>query len=233
VYGSGVSAMVLPFLAPDPVGQFIIVGGTLLALLTFYDYLRRRGAPLEAALMFGVLAAGVFLGNRFNVDWMFALGAVLLLTMPYLLVRLLQNFRPVPLLVRRLIVVGMVTCFVVAVAITPRLRQPAWPVQLAVLAVIAYFTAGEVYAAVAFVRGALERPGVNRIRLTLAAAGTALLGASAVLDGIRIATEGHKVLSPTWQLILWPSVGLAGLSYYLAFAPLLARGRRSARRRPH
>lgn len=218
-------AMLRPFSSFDLAAQIVIIGGTLLAFLALKDYITRRQAPWEAAAMFGVIAAGVLLTNLASgpasrtAGWLFILGAVIILTKPYLLVRLLNSIRPVPRRVSRLILAGLMIVWGITIAVSPPPIPPPPAVQVAILAVMAYVVAVESYAVVEFIRGALESPGVNRRRLSLATAGSALFAVAIFVEGIRLAIYGPTYPGLIWEVLLAVSVAAAGLSYYLGFAP--------------
>jgi len=217
--------MLRPLSNFDPAALITVIGGAALALLALRDYINGRRAPWEAAAMFGVIAAGAFLAELASgsvsqpVGWLFILGAVIIFTKPYLLVRLLNTFRPVPRRVSLLILAGLLVVWAITKQVSPLPTHPSPAVQLAVLAVMAYLVAVESYAVVGFIRGALESPGVNRRRLSLATAGSILFATAIFVEGIRLAIYGNTDPTPIWEVPLAVLVAAAGLSYYLGFAP--------------
>jgi signal transduction histidine kinase len=214
-----------PFSKFDPAAWIVIVGGTLIALLALRDYVIRRSAPWEAAAMFGAIAGGALFAEYAGYakpatyGWLFSLGLVILLTKPYLLVRLLNTFRPVPRRVSRLIVGGLVVAWVTALVVGQPATTPAPPVRVAFLAGMVYVVAVESYAVVGFIRGASESPGIVRRRLTLATVGSILFAIAVVVDVIRLDIYGTTPPGSAWEVVLAVIIAAAGLSYYLGFAP--------------
>jgi signal transduction histidine kinase len=175
-----------------------------------------RRAHVDTALFFGVLALIV------AEQWLFALlgaqppplvGAlvgILLMALPYLMLRLLDDFADVPTWVKRAAEVGLALATVGLIAVPP----PLPPVV--VLAYVAYFVALQVYTSVAFLRVGRRSSGVTRRRLQTVAAGSALLGGVLVIAGLQVLAPG---LADIW-LVLSRLTGLAsGLAYFLGFAP--------------
>ena len=156
----------------------------IIALLTLLDFLRNRDWPrFDIALVFGDLAVLILLTTstrlfQLPAIWISTLGAFLLLIHPFLLLRLVRHFRPVPRLVVAIAWGGVALSFgVAAVAVV------ALPGLVAVLIVL-YFIVVEGYSAWSFLRGALTTAGVTRNRLGLAAIGGGLLALSVVLNSI-------------------------------------------------
>lgn len=217
--------MLRSFLDIDLAAQIAIVGGTLIALLALRDYVVRRRAPWEAAAMFGAIAAGVLFAEIASPPapqgywWLFSLGLVIILTEPYLLVRLLNTFRPVPRRVSRLIIGGMVVAWATAIVVGRPAMPPTAPVIVAILAGMAYVVAVESYALVGFARGAFASPGVNRRRLILASVGSALFALAILVGAIRLSIYGPRPPAFMWEVVLAVIIAAAGLSYYLGFSP--------------
>ena len=213
--------MPVPFSNYDPAAQIAVIGGALLALFALRDFVFRRRTTWEVAAIFAVISAGVFfiVGSGAKAApwrWFFLFGIVLLLSKPYLLVRLLNTFRPVPSRISRLVFAGLVVSWVIAFVEAP----PPQPAAIWVLGVTVYLAAVEVYANVGFIRGALESPGITRRRLSLAAAGSLLFALAVIVDGTRIAVaQGFTVPGPAWEVVLAITIAAAGVCYYLGFAP--------------
>jgi signal transduction histidine kinase len=175
-----------------------------------------RRAHVDTALFFGVLALIV------AEQWLIAVLAVdpppivgtaiggLLMALPYLMVRLLDDFSEVPTWVVRGAEVGLALAIVGLFLVPPPL--PTW----LVLAYVAYFVALMVYTSVGFLRVGRRSSGVTRRRLQTVAAGSALLGSVLVIAGFQVLAPG---LSEIWT-VLSRLTGLAsGLAYYLGFVP--------------
>jgi len=188
----------------------------LIAVLTLADLFRHRDrARIDIALMFGALAAIVLIQGlttvaRQQAPWLGQLGAILLLAQPYLLLRLVQHFRSVPRVVRRLAIGGMVVSWTILITF------PAPLPPLLALLIVAYFVSVEGYAAVAFARGARRSAGVNHYRLLLAATGSGLLAMVLLLAGINLAFPAGIGIATLLSRLL---ALLCMLSYYFGFVP--------------
>lgn len=186
----------------------------LIAVLALLDLIRYRDQTrLDIALMFVSVAliiiqltANPVPANR----WLSIPSSIAVAAQPYLLLRLVQHFHPVPRALRWLALIGMTASWAILLVIpAPR------PLPLTLIAV-AYFVYVEGYAAYAFVRGALTTRGVTRWRLGFAAAGSGLLA-------LVIAFVVTALLSPTLENIIALAsmflLLLILLSYYFGFAP--------------
>jgi signal transduction histidine kinase len=190
----------------------------LVAVLTLADLIRRRDRlRLDIALPFNALAIILLTGllEDANVidttpEWLDLLGLLGLLAQPYLLLRLVMHFRPVP----RTVAIGSLAGLLGSGAALIALAGDLTPAST--LAIAAYFVLVEGYAAAAFVRGAVGSSGVTRWRLRLAATGTGMLGLVILLVGVDVIVPlPTQVAEPVVQVL----AVLAGLSYYLGFAP--------------
>ena len=159
----------------------------LIAFLTFVDFLRHRDqARLDVMLMFGDLAAIVVIQLLTSAAggaprWTSLLSSFLLVAHPYLLLRLVQRFRPVPRWLQWFALGGLLISSLVLVAV------PAPLPALVTLLIIAYFIFLEAYDTVAFVRGAWTTSGVTHWRMALAACGSGLIAAIILVLGIVVA----------------------------------------------
>ena len=193
----------------------------LIAFLTFVDFLRHRDqARLDVMLMFGDLAAIVVIQLLTSAAggaprWTSLLSSFLLVAHPYLLLRLVQRFRPVPRWLQWFALIGLLISSLVLVAV------PAPLPALVTLLIIAYFIFLEAYDTVAFVRGAWTTSGVTHWRMALAACGTGLIAALILVLGIVVAFPATAaVVSQISQLISVSAI----LCYYFGFAtPLWLR----------
>ncbi|HEV8535587.1 MAG TPA: ATP-binding protein [Candidatus Limnocylindria bacterium] len=107
------------------------------------------------------------------------IAGVLVLAMPYFLLRLVSDFAHVPTVAKRAAEAGLVVAAATLIA-TQGTLAPA-----AVVALVAYFALVAAYCAIAFVRAARRSTGVTRRRMEAVAAGTLLLGAAIVVAGLR------------------------------------------------
>ncbi len=204
----------------NSVGDFLRllteVSFLLIAGLTMIDFLRHRDRTrLDIALMFGALVAIILIGwaarmTDTQARWVSLISALMLLAQPYLLLRLVQHFRPVRRAIRWSAFGGMLVSW----AMISTLSIPP-PMPLTLL-IVAYFVYAEGYAALAFVRGALATSGVTHWRLLLAAAGSGLLAAIIFLAGINAVLPLGTGITTLFSRLLGL---LAAVSYYLGFSP--------------
>jgi signal transduction histidine kinase len=150
----------------------------VIAGLTLANYIGRRDPiRLDIALMFGALAYIVIAQRLQDVPgisddlnrWLAISTQMALMAHPYLLLRLVLDFRPVPKTVWGVAFIGMILSWAILLALSPTLPQ------VVIVALVIYFFYIEMYSALAFVRGAMITTGVTRWRLTLAASGSGLL----------------------------------------------------------
>jgi signal transduction histidine kinase len=189
----------------------------LLAILVARQWLRWRDrVSLDILLVFGSLGLLLVVERSLRLahlepQWLRPLGITILLAHPFLLLRVINHFRPVSPTLRRIAAAGL------AVALVPTWVS-VWPFRSAPLVVCAfvYFTWLLVYVAWAFRSGARTTGGVTHWRMRHAALGAALL-ATVFLLAIVI------FLLPPGRILAAPLVPLAGLgaalNYYFAFAP--------------
>jgi signal transduction histidine kinase len=187
----------------------------LIAASTLVDLVRHRDRTrIDIALMFGALAAIVLIQGltkviRQQVPWLVLFGTILLLAQPYLLLRLVRHFRPVPRPIQFVALGGMIISWIILAAMPAPLPPP-----LALL-IVAYFVSVEGYAAVTFARGAWQTGGVSHHRLSLAAIGSSMLAIVLLLAGLNIVLPaGIGITAPLSQLLAL----LCMLSYYFGFA---------------
>lgn len=138
-----------------------------------------------------------------------ALSATIVMSFPYLLLRLVDDFAGVPARVQHLAAAGLVLSAISLFASpTPR------PVPLTLFYVL-YFLAVQIYAAAAIVKASRRSVGVTRRRLQTVAGGSVLLGLVLLVAGARALAPDASDL---WG-ILSRVFGLAsGMAYYLGFA---------------
>ncbi len=173
-------------------------------------------ANVDTALLFGAAAGSIALTWVRQVLGMppngvtNAVGAALGMALPYLLLRLLDDFVGVPSAVLRLAEVGLAATVIVLVAIEQPL--PGW---LTVL-IVAYFFGFELYAAVRFLSSARHSSGVTRRRLQAVAVGSGFLALAVLMVALLLLAPS---LAGLWTgLALVAELG-SGISYALGFAP--------------
>jgi signal transduction histidine kinase len=177
---------------------------------------RLTRARLDMVLFFGDAALIVLVTTVQNVlavsggTLVQDLEAFLLMALPYLLLRLLADFMPVP---RWLMLGAGVGLLLVAVGL---LMVPTPLPAVPTLLMVAYFVGLTLYASIAFWVGSRRSPGVTRRRLQAVALGSVFLGLDILVAGISAAAPDQAAL---WG-VLGPLFGMAsGLGYVLGFAP--------------
>lgn len=130
--------------------------------------------------------------------------------LPYILLRLVDDFRPQPTWVMLLAPLAFLSVAVVGVAMT----QP-WPVPVSLLLVTEVVAFGG-YSSVAFLREAGQAQGVTRRRMQAVALGSGLLALIILLAGVQLVVPA----TASWIGLASQTLGLATVvSYFLGFAP--------------
>jgi signal transduction histidine kinase len=190
----------------------------LIFLLVVVTVLRRRNrTSVDIALFFGAIAIAIVesrivttLGLQ-QLDLITDIVALLIIAMPYLLLRLVDDFSDVPLTVKRLAEGGLVLSAAAFLATEGTLPPPI------LLAIVLYFAALSAYCAVAFVRAARRSAGVTRRRLQAVAAGTVLLGLAILVAGFTPLVPPSLTGLPNGLI---QALALASaIAYFLGFAP--------------
>jgi len=176
----------------------------------------RDRVTFDIALVFGTLGLLIITERTvraagFEPWWLRPLGITVLLAHPFLLLRVVADFRPISRTIQRVAIVGLLISL-------GAVWIPARPFRAPVTGGLAfgYFIWLLAYVALAFRRGALAAGGVTHWRLLHAGWGALLLAivfAFAVVMGIVPATR--NVLGAFVPLT---AIG-AALNYYFAFAP--------------
>lgn len=203
----------------DAVSLVVVAVAACLAVITSVEFASKRRTPVEVPLLFAVSASGLYLLNQPQFPVLFKLGGVLFLSKPYLLLRIVREFRQVPARIQQLALGAMLISWLLVVAFAPGIEQPAPQQQGALLVVLLYVLALETYAAAAFIRGAMATRGVTHWRLVLASTGSLLFASAALVAGLRVALEGTTLPGVPWLVVLWPTASLSSVSYYLSFSP--------------
>ena len=177
---------------------------------------RRTRTAVDTALLFGALAWAVLqgpalqlLGVPSNPVATFVV-LVLVLALPYLMLRLLADFSDVPLLVRAATAGGLIAS-VVVVATSGAPLDP-----FVTLLVVVYFGAVALYVAFGFVQLARRSSGVTRRRIQAVASGMGLLGLAVLIDAVSalVPAASGAVSGATQILALF-----AAISWLLGFSP--------------
>ena len=189
---------------------------SIFALVAVTAYRRRDRTAIDTALFFGALAFAVLQGpvlqllgvppNAFTSD----LAVILVMALPYLMLRLLADFAGVPLLVRASTLGGLIAVVVVVVTSGPQL-DPA-----ATLFLIAYFAVVSLYGALGFVRLSRRSSGVTKRRTQAVASGMAALGLAVLVAAASVITPDLAgIVSGTTQALAL----FAAIAWILGFAP--------------
>lgn len=143
--------------------------------------------------------------------WITDLTLIGLMALPYLLLRLVDDFTRVRSTVKRLAEVGL------AATIVATLASSGAVAPAVVLAMVLYFAALSTYCAVQFARAARRSLGVTRRRFDAAALGTIFLGADLLFAGFVafLAEPESTIVNGLSQLCGFGSA----IAYYVAFAP--------------
>jgi signal transduction histidine kinase len=156
----------------------------LIFLLVAWTALRRPTATsIDIALFFGAISFAIVESRVVStlrlqqMEILTDIVALLIIAMPYLLLRLVDDFSNVPFLVKRLAEVGLVLAAVAFIA-----NEGTIPPSI-LLPVVIYFAALSLYCAVAFIRTARRSTGVTRRRMQAVATGTLLLGIAILVAG--------------------------------------------------
>lgn len=140
-----------------------------------------------------------------------ALTISLLLALPYVLVRLVNDFTTVPTWILRTAEVGLALCVASIVAFSPNM-----PLGVT-LPLVLYFFVINAYVAVAFLRAARRTSGVTRRRMQAVAFGSGFLGLTILLAGLRAVQPA--ALREAFTLVQQLTSLASGISYFIGFAP--------------
>jgi signal transduction histidine kinase len=175
-----------------------------------------RRVNVDIALFFGAAALIIAIGTAGMLGFVQAgpipnaINGTLLLSMGYLLARLVDDFAIVPAWLTR----GAAALLILFAVLLFALPPPR-PSGLDLLMVV-YLVALLAYAAAAFIRASRRSRGVTHRRMRAVAAGALLLMALFVLAGV----SPFLPLGPEARRMLADIVGLAsGIAFYLGFAP--------------
>src|SRR5947207_811178 len=176
-----------------------------------------RRATVDTALLFGVASllvaegwAAPLLHLRTN-PLLVATSSGLIMALPYLLVRLVDDFAHVP----RPVLYGALVGLGVAAAsffIVPPRAAPLWLTLLYVV----YFVGLTVYTGVAFARTALRSRGITRRRMLAVATGSFCLGLAILTAALHAALPAQKAW---WTALASLSALGSGVGYFVGFAP--------------
>jgi signal transduction histidine kinase len=202
--------------ATDLISLVVNTAFGLIALATLRDLARHPDrARLDIALLFGSLALAIVgpavlkvLGVQ--LPWFSTVTSLLLLAHPYLLLRVVDYFRPLSRRVRWSALAGLAASWLILLVSPGGSRSPL------LVIVILYFVLVEGYAAFAFISGARRASGGIRWRMTFAAAGSGWFALLILVVGLALVLPAASVIiTPLVQVLILLTV----VSYYLGFAP--------------
>lgn len=178
----------------------------------------RMRSDVDAALLFGAVALIVLetwfteaAGIKSQAVLTFIISS-LLMALPYLLLRLLDDFTGVPRRVMNASLGGLVLSVLILVV----WHDGKLPGVLTLL-LIAYFVALSVYDATGFIRASRHSSGITRRRMRSVALGTLALGLVIVVAGFQVALPS----STKWATgSISDALGLAcGIAFFVGFTP--------------
>lgn len=163
------------------------------------------------ALTFVILASRIATLSGTTPPWLTALEVAILMAMPYVLLRLVDDFTHVRSVLKRLAELGLAAGIIATYASVPTLPTAV------TLYVVAYFFIVSVSCAIAFIRTARRSKGVTRRRMEAISLGSILLGTDLLVAGLTplAPPEDRAVLQALGQVL---GLGSA-IAYYLGFAP--------------
>jgi len=143
--------------------------------------------------------------------WLTVANSALFMALPYLLIRLLNDFTTVPALIVRAAESGLL------IAIVGLVSGPAPIPGALLLFLLAYFCVSMLYVAAAFIRAGRTARGVTRRRMEAVAVGSVLLGLAILILGMipLLPVDARDTARLIEQLALLA----AGLAYFVGFAP--------------
>lgn len=170
---------------------------------------------VNVTLLFGATTIAIVLGlfqpflTFIPSSILTGVSTTLIMALPYLFLRLVDDFAGLPRLVMRGAEVGLVLA-TLAAFLAP-LPYPLWIVGLDVL----YFVALEVYGSIVVVTTARQSSGLTSRRMTAVALGSALLGLAILAAGFQAAIPASSPLAPAFVNLC--ALG-SGVGYFFGFA---------------
>ena len=185
---------------------------------------RSTRAHIDMTLFFGALAF-VILASRIAgltgttaTPWLTSVEVAVLLAMPYVLLRLVDDFTQVRGAVKRAAELGLAAGIVATYATVATQTTPVATLPTPVtLYIVAYFFIVSAYCAIAFIRASHSSKGVTKRRMEAISLGSILLGTDLLIAGLTPLTppDDRAVFQALSQLL---GLGSA-VAYYLGFAP--------------
>lgn len=202
--------------AEELISRIAEVAFVVLAAITVARAFRNhRIVKVHTAAFFVLIAAIMLIGWARDLELIAedelkatALTQMLLVAIPYPLLRLAGDFTGVSRLVRHSAEAALLLSWIGLIAFHPE-ELPGW----FVIFVVVYFVGTVTYASAQFVQAAATMRSVSRLRMSFAAAGSLAIAAVIFLAGLRTFFE-----SPVFGAISAALVVVAGFAYYLGFA---------------
>jgi len=188
----------------------------IFVLVAIAAYRRRSRTAVDTALFFGALALAVLEGPVLQLLGIpvnavsTAVAAILIMALPYLMLRLLADFADVPLLVQAATLGGFIASVIVVISGGIPLDPTA------TLFLIGYFVVVSLWGAFGFIRLARHSSGVTKRRTQAVAAGMGLLGVAVLVAAGSTLSSGLAAFSSGASQVL---ALLAAISWVLGFAP--------------
>jgi signal transduction histidine kinase len=173
-------------------------------------------AHADMTLFFGatafiILVARVAAMIGTQPGWLLTVEIAILMGLPYILLRLVDDFTHVSGAIKRAAELGLAAGIVAAYATGPAVVTPV------LLYVVGYFFVISIFCAAVFIRSARRSRGVTRRRMEAISLGSILLGTDILIAGLTgfARPDDQAVLQALGQML-----GLgSGVAYYLGFAP--------------
>lgn len=211
----------------DPITIALQLGFFVLFGVSVYQFARHRG-PLELSVLaiFGSFAALFVLTFLTSLQPGLTFYArpplvAILFAQPYLVVRLLDQIRPISRLVKRAAILGAIASWEAVVLLPPAANDLAipWLQAVGVAGAVFAFFAVEIWAAARLAIDSRKRHGVARLRLASAAVATALFGASILLAGLFSVARAPGASTSDSTTVTRTLVFIATVGYLAAFVP--------------
>jgi len=173
-------------------------------------------AHTDMTLFFGAVAFVIVVARLAAVvgpmpPWLTAVLVAVLIGLPYILLRLVDDFTHVRSAIKRAAELGLAAGVVATYATAPTVPT------LVTIYIVLYFFVVSTFCAVAFIRSARRSRGVTRRRMEAISLGSILLATDILISGLTplAQVDDRAVLQALGQLL-----GLgSGIAYYLGFAP--------------
>jgi PAS domain S-box-containing protein len=211
----------------DPITVGLQLGFFVLFGVSVFQFVRHRG-PLELSVLaiFGSFAALFLLSFLNAIEPALTPVArpvliLMLFAQPFLVVRLLDQIRPVSRGIKRLTILGAIAAWESVVLVPPIATALGLPrlQPIGVVAACFYFFAVEIWAAARIARDSRRRFGVARVRLASAAVATGLFGASLLLAGLASVARVDGASNADSTTVTRTLTLVATIGYLAAFVP--------------